>query len=1570
MSRTVDQKVVEMQFDNAKFERNIQTSISSLDRLKQSLNLDGAARGLDEIDASSKNCSSGMSGLSSGIETVGNKFSAMEIIAITALVNITNSAIEAGKRLVASLSIDQVTSGFAKYEEKTTAVQTIINATGKSIDEVNEQLEKLNWFTDETSYNFTDMVSNIGKFTSNGVELETSVTAMMGIANWAALSGQNAEAASRAMYNLSQSIGMGAVKLQDWKSIENANMATKEFKEIAIETAKALGVLTEEGETANGTLVTAQNFSSTLSDGWFTSDVLLAALDKYGNYSEEVYKVASEEGITAADAMKKVSSETMELGAKAFKAAQEAKTFTDAINATKDAVSSGWSTTFETIFGNYEEAKTLWTDVANELYDIFAASAEGRNELLAQWKELGGRDLMIESLMNTLQILKNVISAVSEAFHDIFPPMTAERLVNITQSIRDFTERLKNNEGIFNNITRIFRGFFAILGIGKTIITSLFRALDPLLSLLPGLGGGIANVAGGLGDFIYKLNNAIKETDFFYKVFSAVVGVIVKVVSVLASLIRKVKESEVFQKVSVLILKAFDSVKKFIGAVKERFTTPGFNLFHVILEKIYWILSKIGSVILKVASFFINAFKSMFQALSGSGFLEVMSKIWSIIVALGKCIFGLLGQAFSYLAEKLREADFKGLMEILSTISVGGIAYGITKFVTSLAEPFKGVKDILKGISGILDGVRGCFEAYQNKLKADTLFRIASAIAILVASLVVLSFIDEGKLMSGVAAIAMLFIELMTAMKVLMGFGKSKTQMVKATALMFGMSLAVLILASAVKKLSSLEPDALMKGLLGVAALVAIVVAATKALGTGTKTVMKGAAQLILFGFAIKILASACVTLSKLSWGDMMKGLIGVGILMAEVVGFLKFAKFDKKAFSTSLGMILLASAIKILASACKSFGQMDWGMIGKGLTSVAVLLLELAAFTRIVKPSKMVSTGLGLIGIATAMKIFASAMRSMASLSWEEIAKGLVSMAGCLAAVTVALNFLPKGMISKGLGLIAVATALLILSSAFRKMGNMSWSSVAKGLISLGGSLAILAVGLKLMKKTLSGAAALMVAAIALNMLAPALRKLGSMSWAEIGKSLLMLAGAFVILGVAGLVLGPLTPAILALSGALALIGVAVLAAGIGLVAAGAGLASLSAAFAAFCAAISGGASMIVTAFIVIVEGVASMIGTIAKMLATGIIEFIKVIGMGAPTIFEAVTQVVLGLIETLIACIPKLVECIFTLLQCVLATLVENTPSIVQAVFNILLACLQGIADNIGLVVQTAIDIVVNFIEGIAQKIPDVIQAGFDLVISFINGVADALDNNTGTVVEAMKRLIKSVLNAIVTVFSGGWDLLCDIGKNLMDGLVNGIKSAVNKVKDAVCSVGKKIKNWFCDLFGIHSPSRVFAEYGMYLDEGLADGLHAYSNRVEAATDDIGDIAIDSMTKAIADICDVVDKGDFAEPTIRPVMDLSEIQNGANTLSRMMDDANGYNMSASVDLAGRTAKSMNSSYDSDDSTAMDGIAQSIKKMAENPSQTFTNTFNITGNNPEEIAEEVSEILQKQVVRKGAVWE
>lgn len=382
MSTSIDQRIVEMQFDNNQFERGAKQSIETLDKLDKSLDLRESAKNLTALSDAGKNFN--MDGVASGIEIVQQKFSALEIMGITALQRITNQAITTGENLVKSLSLDQIGQGFGKYEQKTTSVQTIVNATGESIDSVSEKLAKLNWFTDETSYNFTDMIGNIGKFTSMGIDLNTSVTAMEGIANWAAISGQGVNEASRAMYNLSQAIGVGAVKLMDWKSIENANMATKEFKETAIETAKALGELNAQGETAKGTAVTVENFSSTLSDAWFTSDVLLKTLNKYGEYADEVYTVATEKGLTCAQAMEQVNGETMNLGERAFKAAQEAKTFTDAINSVKDAVSTGWANTFEIIFGNYEEAKKMWTDLANDLYDIFAGGTDDRNNFLEQ----------------------------------------------------------------------------------------------------------------------------------------------------------------------------------------------------------------------------------------------------------------------------------------------------------------------------------------------------------------------------------------------------------------------------------------------------------------------------------------------------------------------------------------------------------------------------------------------------------------------------------------------------------------------------------------------------------------------------------------------------------------------------------------------------------------------------------------------------------------------------------------------------------------------------------------------------------------------------------------------------------------------------------------------------------------------------------------------------------------------------------------------------------------------------------------------------------------------------------
>ena len=403
MSREVDERVVSMQFDNKQFETNVATTMSTLDKLEAKLNFKGASKALDELDASAKNVD--LSHMGNAVESIEVKFSAMSVAAIAAINRIVNKAFDAGEQLIKNLSIDQITAGWTKYADKTTAVQTILAATGESMEYVNEQLSKMNWFTDETSFNFTDMTNNVGKFTSAGVDLDKAVLAMQGIAAEAALSGQNAQSASRAMYNFSQALGTGSVRVQDWMSIENANMATKEFKETIIETAKELGRVSEAGEIlaitsaqySGDEFVNFSNFRNTLSAGWFDSDVLIKSLEKYGGFATKLQEITDATGTTATEMLRYVreyesgttdigkisritglsvkelsgymetlTSKEYELGRKAFQAAQEAKTFQEAIDATKDAVSTGWMNTFEKICGNDEEAKVVWTELAED----------------------------------------------------------------------------------------------------------------------------------------------------------------------------------------------------------------------------------------------------------------------------------------------------------------------------------------------------------------------------------------------------------------------------------------------------------------------------------------------------------------------------------------------------------------------------------------------------------------------------------------------------------------------------------------------------------------------------------------------------------------------------------------------------------------------------------------------------------------------------------------------------------------------------------------------------------------------------------------------------------------------------------------------------------------------------------------------------------------------------------------------------------------------------------------------------------------------------------------------------
>lgn len=1296
MSTTVDERVVEMRFDNKQFEQNIQTSLSSLDKLKRSLNLEGAAKGLETVNDAAQKCN--MSPLTNAVETVRVRFSALEVMAITALQNITNSALAAGKNLVSAFTIDPIKSGFEEYETQINAVQTILANTsskGTTLDQVNNALDELNHYADMTIYNFTEMTRNIGTFTAAGVDLDTSVAAIKGIANLAAVSGSNSQQASTAMYQLSQALAAGTVKLQDWNSVVNAGMGGQVFQDALKETAKVHGIAIDEMIKDEG------SFRETLSKGWLTSDILTETLAKFtGDLNEDQLRTM---GYTD-DQIKSI----MEMGKTANDAATKVKTFTQLFDTLKEAAQSGWTQSWEIIVGNFEEAKELLTEVSDTFSAVINASSDARNKMLQDWKDLGGRTMMIEAVKNVFEGLVSVAKPVREAFNEIFPPMTGKQLAEITERIRDLTAKFKMGEESSKNLKNTFKGVFAVLDIVGQAFKAVAGGVGELIGLFLPAGNGVLSLTGSFGEYLVKLDETVKKTDVFGKAVSTVVDI--------------VKTAITFVKT------AGEKVKEFGKTAGEKFDFPGFELFHSFLERVHDRMAQIGDGAGKMKSGVIVAFEMMGEALEKCKFLKVMEALWTAVKVIAGGIADAVGTMMGTLAEKLGNADFSGVLDVLNSIAVGGIALSISKFLKSVTEPLEGLNGVLEGVTGILDGVRGCFEAYQTNLKAGTLLKIGAAIALLAGSIVAISLIDSDKLSASLGAITVLFANLLGAMTIFNKISSDTGKVAKACTAMIAMSVAVSILAGALKKVSDLDWGELARGLVGIAGLTTIVVASSKAMASSQKQVMKGATSLIIFGAAIKILASACEDLSKLQWDELGRGLTGVGVLFAEIAVFLRVAKFNGKIISTATGIVILSAAMKVLASACKDFGQMEWSEIGKGLAEIGGLLAELAVFTNLAGNAKHVmSTGVALIAIGAAMKIFASAVKDFGQLQLDEIGRGLTAMGGALAEVAIAVNLMPKNMIGIGTGLVIVGGALETIANCMSKFGGMQWEEIGRGLTVMGGALAELAISLNFMKGTLGGSAALLVASGALAVLAPVLSILGALSWEAIAKGLISIAGAFTIIGVAGAVLTPLVPTILALSGAFALIGVGVLTIGAGLLAAGTGLSALAIGFTALATAGAAGATAIVAALTVIVTGIAGLIPAVLTKVGEGIIAICKVIAAGAPAIGEAVKAVVLTLIDVFVSCVPQLADGALQLVVGVLAALVTYTPQIVDLAFKFLIGILDGIASNL----------------------PSLIKAGVDVLVAFFAGIVDALRGiDTGALLKGIAGI--GLLSAIMLALS----------------------------------------------------------------------------------------------------------------------------------------------------------------------------------------------------------------------------
>ena len=1559
MTATIDQRVVSMKFDNKQFESGVTTTLSSLAKLKSGLNLTGATKGLDNISSSAKkiNLDGAIKGLENvsdaakkvnfdgatkGVETFKQSFSALEIAGVTALVNITNSALEAGKNLVKSLALDPIMDGFREYETQMNAVQTILANTsskGSTLDDVNAALAELNTYSDKTIYNFTEMTKNIGTFTAAGVDLDSATSAIKGIANLAAVSGSTSQQASTAMYQLSQAIASGKVNLQDWNSVVNAGMGGQVFQDALKRTAINMGK----------NIDASQSFRESISDkdgtGWLTSDVLVETLKEFTGDMSEAELAA--QGYTESQIK-----DIMAMGVTATDAATKVKTFTQLLDTLKEAVGSGWAKTWQTIFGDFEEAKTMFTSVSDTLGAMIGQSADARNNMLDGWKELGGRTALIDSIKNAFDGLMGVVNAVGGAFRDIFPRTTSEQLYNMTLGLKNLTEGFKMSDTTLNNLRSTFKGFFAILDIGKQILVGVLNGFSSIIGGAGNLGSTILGVTGSFGEWLTAVDNAIKSSGVINNVFIGLGKAI----------------NTGLNGASTIIQAVISTIGSLTSAIGSKINFDGFKALETFLGLFGKTISGVGDLVSDFKGTVTNTFSELTSSIDFTWMISMFAGISKGI----QTAIETIGKAFTWLRDKALEifdGDINNIFKAFGQVSLGALGLSIAKFINGLGDSksgFETFKEMFEsaftGVKETLDSVRGCFEEYQNNLKAGTLMKIAAAIGILAASIVAISKIDGVKLASSLAAIGGLFTQLLVAMKLYTMIGDLKGSALKASTVMISMSTAILILSSAMVKLGQLDWEGIAKGGVGITILITELVLASKALSSNSGSMMKGALGMIAFSEAIKILASAMIPLASMDWNELTKGLVGVGVLMTEISLFLNNTKFGGKVISTSIGIILLASAMKILASACGTFGSMDWSSISKGLVSIGALLTELTLFSKMTANSKnLISTSLGLIGIATAMTILSVAMNSFGNMSWEGISKGLIAIGVSLTEIGLALKLMPSsGMIStstgliligaalniiamamnsfsnmswegisKGLvmlgvslteiglavkmmpqnmpiigaGLVLVGGALNIIAMAMNSFGNMSWEGISKGLVMLGGSLTILSIGLNTMTGTLAGSAALLVASGALALLAPSLVLLGGMSWSSIISGLTMLAGTIAIFGGAAALLTPVIPSMLGLAGALTLLGVAVLSMGGGLALAGVGLTSLSAAFLALETTSAAGAAAIVASLGVIILGVADLIPQVLTKIGEGLVAFCQALTDGIPAICECVTTAITAIVNLLVTNVPTIVNGIFQILTAVLQSLITWAPQVTQQISQLILAMLKVIADNMGNFVTAGVNIVVNFIKGVADNLPKVIDSAFKLILSFINGLADAIRSNSGPIADACANLVGAVVEGIGNLGSK----FVEAGANAVKGFIKGLGNLAGDLIEAGANLGRRALDAAKNALDIHSPSREFAQVGVYSGQGFINGLENMGSKVYDAAYTMGRGALDSIKNSVSKISDAINTDMDSSPVITPVLDLSNIQNGTSQINSMVGDLDKYNLDGSVKMSSSISRGMN---------------------------------------------------------------
>lgn len=1361
MSKEVDERVVEMRFNNALFENKVQQTMRSLTALNEKLMFKGAEKGFEKVSDASEKVK--FNALLNALDNLSQKFSAVEVIGVTALMRITNQAVDAGERLVKALSLDPIISGFQEYETQINAVQTILANTsskGTTLDQVNAALDELNHYADLTIYNFTEMTRNIGTFTAAGVDLNTSVSAIKGIANLAAVSGSTSQQASTAMYQLSQALASGTVKLQDWNSVVNAGMGGQVFQDALKETARVHGIAIDSMIKKEG------SFRETLSKGWLTSSILTETLQKFtGNLNEETLKSI---GYTD-EQIKKI----MEMGKTANDAATKVKTFSQLKDTLTEALQSGWTQTWQTIIGDFEEAKELFTRFSDVFSDLINKSSEARNTVLAGglntgWQqlstalgdsadfysqmlekvmlangsisqkqiddagsfvkalqqggvsaeqlqnglkesykqlsvlgalsddalkakkldpaqvrslaksfeevnqkvadgsldldiyskkigELSGREHLIESIWNVFEALEKVVEPVARAWQKIFSPITADQIYNIAKSIDEFTAKLSISDETADKIERTFSGIFAVLNVWKNVLLTVGKVLGEVFNAVSPLAGGFLSITASLGDCLVEMANAVNNSKTFKTTLDGIHWIIGKVSEGMQTFAGVL--TDVSNNVSVV----FDPLKT-LGEWFE-------NFISFITPKLKWLADKIGEIFEELGSGASGAFGNLN----------------------GNALWGFANAGM-----------------------IAGLIAGIKGFLEAFKDIGSTVKDTIGGVAELLNKLGEAVTAWKNNKNAETLKTISTAVAILAGSLVVLSMVKPERLAASTGAMIALFAELLVALAIYDEIAKKTKKVGKGTSSMVVMAAGVLILTSALKKISEIETEKLLTSVIALGAVMAELVAAQVAISKWAKDGAKHAMSMLAMAAAVRVLAEAVEQLADLGWDGIEKGLIAVAGLLAEVAAFSGLSNFGGLTAGKAVGILILAAALSVLEKSVSAFSKMPVDELQNGIGVLGAILGEIAVFSMLSNPAEHV------LSTATALTILSG--------------------------------------------------GLLILSNALANLGGMTLGQIGVALAAMAGGLIEMGVALTLVKGSLGSATSFLIMSVVLNALVSPLKSLGEMSLEEIGHGLLAVGGALGIFAIAVGTMSLAGPIVIAVSAALSL---------------------LAGSFALLL-----GTMAAVSLMPLRMEALVVALGTLGSAIGVFIAGVIAGLGTAAGSIAIAIAEIIVAVCNAIAQAVPAIGNALAQLIVAICNVIVQCSEPIGQALFTL------GTV-----VIQTIIDLIAWAWDGGGEG----------------GGIKGALSELLGNIVAWLSEHLNPInlFGGLLGTISGFFG---KIGEYMSQGLANGLNTgaSVQIANNGVQTLCNKVKDFFRNAFGINSPSTWMRELGQWFAPGLINGLN----------------------------------------------------------------------------------------------------------------------------------------------------